>query len=176
MFHRSTVLIAAVWIVALPFLASCGSKTEIPPPSPVTGESEAIGRETDTGATSGGVPEESTQSPADAYEFVNVYFEFDKHRLTSEAQSLLTAHAGMLIEHPGWTLRIEGHCDERGTVEYNLALGENRAGAVLSFLTSYGVDSSRIRTVSYGKERPVDMGHTESAWALNRRCEFHVNR
>ena len=176
MFRRSTILIAGVWLVALPFLASCGSKKELPPPSPVAEESEATGRETDTDATSGGVPEERTESAADAYEFVNVYFEFDKHRLTSETQELLTAHAGMLLENPAWTLRIEGHCDERGTVEYNLALGEKRAGAVLEFMTSYGVDSSRIRTVSYGKERPVDMGHTETAWAMNRRCEFHLNR
>jgi peptidoglycan-associated lipoprotein len=77
-----------------------------------------------------------------------------------------------LLEHPDLTIRIEGHCDERGTVEYNLALGERRAQAVLDYLVAYGIPRDRISVVTYGEERPLDSGHDETAWAKNRRAAF----
>jgi peptidoglycan-associated lipoprotein len=79
-----------------------------------------------------------------------------------------------LEKNPGAVIRIEGNCDERGTVEYNLALGEKRAKAALDYLVKMGIDPSRISTVSYGKERPMDPGHTEAAWAKNRRDDFVI--
>ncbi len=104
----------------------------------------------------------------------DVRFEYDSAALTAEAQQLLRSHASWLADHPHRPVTLEGHCDERGTVEYNLALGEQRARTVYDYLTSLGVDGSRFRTVSFGKERPLDSGHGEDAWAKNRRVHFAV--
>jgi peptidoglycan-associated lipoprotein len=101
-----------------------------------------------------------------------VYFAFDSSSLTPEARQILTRKVEVLRKYPQVKLVIEGHCDERGTAEYNLALGERRAQASAQYLVNLGVDASRISTVSYGKERPLDPGHGESAWAKNRRDEF----
>jgi peptidoglycan-associated lipoprotein len=92
--------------------------------------------------------------------------------LLDEARATLDHHADWLTRHPTVTLLVEGHCDERGTVEYNLALGERRASAASSYLTSLGIASSRLKTISYGKEFPLDPGHSEEAWARNRRAHF----
>ncbi|GJL83472.1 MAG: hypothetical protein DHS20C01_31060 [marine bacterium B5-7] len=101
-----------------------------------------------------------------------VYFEFDSSLMTPEAQVIAEAHANYLLSNPGVSLVLEGHADERGTREYNLALGEDRAKAVAQFMQAMGVQTSRLRTVSYGEERPVALGHDESAWGLNRRVEI----
>ena len=97
------------------------------------------------------------------------YFEFDRAVLNASDLAVLETHAGILRENRGSSVVIEGHCDERGTREYNLALGERRSDAIRSFLTSAGVSASQIETVSYGEERPEDPGHDESAWGRNRR-------
>ncbi len=101
-----------------------------------------------------------------------VYFEYDSSLMTPEAQVIAEAHANYLLSNPGVSLVLEGHADERGTREYNLALGEDRAKSVSQFMQAVGVQSSRIRTISYGEERPVALGHDESAWSLNRRVEI----
>jgi peptidoglycan-associated lipoprotein len=101
-----------------------------------------------------------------------VYFDFDQATLTQLAKDTLVRNAEWLRANPQTRVQVEGHCDERGTAEYNLALGERRAEAVKSYLTSLGIDSTRLVTISYGKERPADPGHTEEAWARNRRVEF----
>lgn len=98
-----------------------------------------------------------------------VYFNTDKHNVSSSAAFKLEAQANWIKSTPGFTIILEGHCDERGTREYNLALGERRANSVKEFLTSLGVDASRIQTVSYGKERPTASGSTSEAWSENRR-------
>ena len=98
------------------------------------------------------------------------YFEFDQARLSERDLRVLARHAGYLRDFRNRRVVIEGHCDERGTREYNLALGERRAQAVQSYLTSTGVQASQIETVSYGEERPEDTGHNESAWSKNRRA------
>ena len=103
-----------------------------------------------------------------------VYFEFDKSDLTDETRALLRANADWLKQNARYSYVVEGHCDERGTIEYNLALGQRRAQAVRDYMASLGVDASRARTVSYGEERPADYGHTEAAWAKNRRAEFVI--
>jgi peptidoglycan-associated lipoprotein len=100
------------------------------------------------------------------------YFDFDRSIVKARAQRLLTEHAEYLVAHPRRAVRLEGHADERGTRDYNLALGERRSNAVRSYLMAQGVRSSQIRTVSYGEERPVDPGHNEAAWARNRRVEL----
>lgn len=103
-----------------------------------------------------------------------VYFALDDSDLAPEVRSVLSGLAEGLALNPGVSIMIEGHCDERGTVEYNLALGERRAIAVKEYLINYGVNASRLYTISYGKERPADPGHNEAAWAKNRRAEFSI--
>lgn len=104
----------------------------------------------------------------------NVYFDFDKFDLKSEARDILGQHARALKTQKDVTVIIEGHCDERGTIEYNLALGDKRARAVKDYLVLLGVERSRLTTISYGKERPLDYGHNESAWSENRRAQFVI--
>ncbi|HUJ14601.1 MAG TPA: peptidoglycan-associated lipoprotein Pal [Thermoanaerobaculia bacterium] len=99
----------------------------------------------------------------------DAFFAFDDSTLSASAQSALQASATWLKQNAQYNLLIEGHCDERGTEQYNLALGDRRANTAKDYLVALGVDASRIRTVSYGEERPFDPGHTEEAWAQNRR-------
>ncbi len=98
-----------------------------------------------------------------------VYFGFDKSSLGEEARSVLEKQAAWLKRYPGYEIAIEGHCDERGTRDYNLALGDRRANAVKDFLVALGLNPNRVSTVSYGKERPVALGHNDAAWGQNRR-------
>ncbi|MFO7303457.1 MAG: peptidoglycan-associated lipoprotein Pal [Acidobacteriota bacterium] len=101
-----------------------------------------------------------------------VFFGYDSDELDEEAQRVLAANAEVLRRYPTWVVTIEGHCDERGTPEYNLALGDRRAMAARTYLISLGISPQRLRTVSYGKEFPFDPGHNEAAWAKNRRAHF----
>jgi peptidoglycan-associated lipoprotein len=101
-----------------------------------------------------------------------IQFDFDRADVRTDAQQTMNANAGRMREHGSLKVRIEGHCDERGTVEYNLALGDRRARAARDYLVSVGIPAQRLRTISFGKERPLDPGHTESAWSVNRRAEF----
>ena len=103
-----------------------------------------------------------------------VFFEFDKFRLTDESRAALRENAAWLREHPNIKVQIEGHCDERGTIDYNLGLSERRAISVRSYLSSLGIEPARIFTISYGEERPVELGHDEGVWAQNRRVEFKI--
>jgi peptidoglycan-associated lipoprotein len=103
-----------------------------------------------------------------------VFFDLDSAEISAEGQKTLAADAEVLKKYPSWVVSIEGHCDERGTAEYNLALGERRALAARTYLVSLGLDAGRLRTVSYGKEFPFDPNHSEDAWAKNRRAHFVV--
>jgi peptidoglycan-associated lipoprotein len=104
----------------------------------------------------------------------DVYFDYDKYELRPEALERLRKNADFMKEYPEFVFGLEGHCDERGTNEYNLALGERRANAAKSYLVSLGIDPSRIRTISYGEERPFCTQHDESCWSKNRRGHFVV--
>ena len=103
-----------------------------------------------------------------------VFFGLDSADLDEMGRAAALANAEILKKYPTWVVTIEGHCDERGTAEYNLALGERRATAVKTYLTSLGISPDRVRTVSYGKEFPFNPGHTEDAWAQNRRGHFVI--
>jgi peptidoglycan-associated lipoprotein len=103
-----------------------------------------------------------------------VYFDFDKANLREESRDSLDRYAGILGRYEAVTLLLEGHCDENGSVEYNLALGERRANVVRDYLSRLGVDTARLKTVSFGKNKPAFVGHTEAAWQKNRRVEFRV--
>jgi len=103
-----------------------------------------------------------------------VYFELDSSDLSPVAQKALDENAALLKRYASWAVTVEGHCDERGTAEYNLALGERRAIAARAYLVSLGISADRLRTVSYGKEFPFDPGHDEAAFAKNRRAHFVI--
>ena len=103
-----------------------------------------------------------------------VFFELDRSDLNDGAQQTLQANAGLLKQYATWQITIEGHCDERGSAEYNLALGERRALAARDYLVSLGIPATRVRTVSYGKEFPFDPGQTEEAFSKNRRAHFVI--
>ncbi len=103
-----------------------------------------------------------------------VFFEYDSSDVNDAGRAILQANAGVLKKYPSWVITIEGHCDERGTAEYNLALGERRAVAARTYLISLGVDANRLRTVSYGSEFPFDPAHQETAWSRNRRAHFVI--
>jgi len=104
----------------------------------------------------------------------DIHFDFDKYDIRPGDASILNENAALLKKYPNVKIQIEGHCDERGTVEYNLALGERRANSTKNYLASHGVFPSRISTISYGKEKPLDPGHNEEAWAKNRRAHIVI--
>ncbi len=108
------------------------------------------------------------------FEAKSVYFDFDKSFIRHEYRPILRGKAAFMKENPDIRVRIEGNCDERGTNEYNLALGERRANSAKEFLTTLGISPDRIDTISYGEERPIALGHNEKAWAQNRRDDFVV--
>jgi peptidoglycan-associated lipoprotein len=103
-----------------------------------------------------------------------VFFEYDSSDVNDAARQILQTNADVLKKYSTWVITIEGHCDERGTAEYNLALGERRAVSARAYLVSLGIDASRLRTVSYGSEFPFDPAHQDSAWSRNRRAHFVI--
>lgn len=116
------------------------------------------------------VPDETVRK----VQLETIYFDFDKSELRERDRAILTANAGIIMDKLKENVRIEGHCDERGSAEYNLALGERRAGSAMRYLVTLGVPEERLSIVSYGKEKPLDPGHTEDAWAKNRRAQFVI--
>lgn len=121
-------------------------------------------------------PVVETPAPPEVKEadFQTVYFDFDKYNVRNDQKSALESNAAILKNNPTVKIKIEGHCDERGTVEYNLALGDRRANAVKKYLGELGIALDRIEVISYGKERPAVMGTGEGVWSKNRRAEFRI--
>src|SRR5688572_16839238 len=142
-----------------------------PPPSttevlPVPPEPVAIAED---GISARSIEDLNRDSP-----FRPAYFALDSAELDDAGRAVVTANAAVMRKYPTWMITVEGHCDERGTAEYNLALGERRAVAVKTYLLSLGIPGDRVRIVSYGKEFPFDPGHDERAWASNRRAHFVI--
>ena len=121
------------------------------------------------------VPSRPTARMSPLHDLNTVYFDYDDSRLRVDARETLRTNAQALSEKPDLRVTIEGHCDERGSNEYNLALGNRRANAAKMYLIDLGIDTSRLRTLSYGEERPAVRGHTEVAWEKNRRGVFVPN-
>ncbi|MEJ2154743.1 MAG: peptidoglycan-associated lipoprotein Pal [Desulfobacteraceae bacterium] len=119
--------------------------------------------------------ERAREAARAAFTNEDIHFEFDSASLMPMAQDILSKKAGYMLAMSGMSITIEGHCDERGTDAYNMALGERRAEAAKAFLVNLGINPSQISTISYGEERPVDMGKNEAAWAKNRRAHFDIN-
>ena len=156
-------------LCALLLLAACSSPPpETPPAAPPGGPGGAGG----IGSTNI-LP--GSQQDLEASAGDRVFFAFDRSDISTEAREILTRQADWLRRYPNVTVTIEGHCDERGTREYNLALGERRAQAVKNVLVALGIPASRITTISYGKERPIVVGSNEEAWAQNRVAITTVN-
>jgi len=156
--------LCAVIVVA----TGCGKKTmqeTAPPPAPPPAPAPAPMPEPP--------PPPAPEPVAAPMELVDAYFDYDSSELREDARTTLTTNGKQLVTASA-AIQIEGHCDERGTGDYNLALGERRAQAAKEFLISYGVDGTRIETISYGENRPFAMGHDEAAWAQNRRAHFVV--
>ncbi len=149
---------------AAALLAAC----ETAPDSSATSAGEGVSTTNQPSSTSSTLSESSPEWFA-----VNVgdrvFFGFDKYDLSGEARRTLELQSAWLRKYPQYKVFVEGHADERGTREYNLALGERRANSVRDYLVALGIDPSRVETISYGKERPVALGHDEESWAKNRR-------
>jgi len=161
MLKRNQFVLAAVLSLVL---AGCG------------GDKGVKGEEGEDGVTASGLSEEggaaASELGQDMQQLLNtnkVYFEFDSSAVDQESRRVIEAHSQFLIENPDVNVVLEGHADERGTREYNLALGERRANSVAEIMVAYGVAPGRIQTISYGEERPAALGSDESAWQLNRR-------
>ena len=168
-FHR---IAGASLLLASVSLAGCASTPKELPPQPVSASTSTQPAQ----PLPPPPPQPVGPVPGSEADFLasvisdTVHFELDKYAIDGESEGILRSQAQWLARYPNKAITIEGHCDERGTREYNLALGERRANAAKNYLVALGVDASRISTVSYGKERPVALGSDEAAWAKNRRA------
>ena len=176
--YRRVLFVFALSLIFVISLSACSKKqtadtgsgdpeveSTTPPPQPETEVTEST---TDTEL----IDEGDMKMPV----LEDVFFAFDSSALTGDAKSTLQDNARQLKDATGADVTIEGHCDERGTIAYNLALGERRAKMAKDYLVSLGVAASQVKVISYGKERPFDAGHSESAWAKNRRAHFVVDQ
>jgi peptidoglycan-associated lipoprotein len=172
---------AALALAATALVVACSPKPkpEAPPPAPTP--TPTVVRLEPTPAPTPTPAPRSTEDDIKAMSLDRVssylkpaFFDYDKADLRADARDVLAADATWLKAHPSVVFTIEGHCDERGTAQYNLALGDRRANAAKEYLVSLGIDAGRAKTVSYGKERPFATGHDEDSWAKNRRAHFVV--
>jgi peptidoglycan-associated lipoprotein len=179
--------VGVLFVVALSMVAcSGGPKAQAPPPEPTPApapevdegviEEEIGGPVTETLSTENVIselPEDLADLNARGY-LEDVFFDTDRFDLSPEARGVLAKNSNWMLRYSTVLVLIEGHCDERNTREYNLALGDRRANAVRDYLVSLGVGANRVRTISYGEERPFALGHTEEAFRLNRRAHFVI--
>jgi peptidoglycan-associated lipoprotein len=169
--RRNVRILAVLALVGL--VGACSRKQapeQTPPPPPPTTQQQP----STPPATNDAAEREAEARRLTAILEQVVHFDYDESSIRSDAQELLSAKVPVLRSNPAIRIRIEGHADERGSVEYNLALGMRRANAVRDYLGGFGIDASRIDVQSFGEDRPMASGSTESAWAQNRRAEFRV--
>lgn len=181
--RKMTCVAAAVFCFSL-MAAGCAKKEvvkggEEPVAPPATATEKAAPADSGMGKTSdSGVKEESLQDnygiavPAEALQ--TIYFDFDSFLLSDEARNTLKKNAEWMLKNPGTKVQVQGNCDERGSAEYNLALGESRAKSAVKYLTTLGVKAGNLSYISFGKEKPVDPASNEAAWAKNRRADFAI--
>jgi peptidoglycan-associated lipoprotein len=178
---RGTFGLVLVTVIAAFLLAGCGcfiqaQKGEAPPPKPpeqrVVAAPEAK-QEVPVPPAPPAPPPSAPPPPAAAAPMLQmITFDYDKYNVRPGDAEILKKNLDWFKANPATKARIEGNCDERGTVEYNLALGQKRADSAKNYLTGLGVDGKQLETISYGKERPLDPGHNEAAWAKNRNAQF----
>lgn len=177
--HSNVALAAAFGLV---LVAGCSSKQEPVVPDEDTGGTTEGMRPDDVRTervepdppTTPGLGDDSMSGAdlGERIELTDIYFDFDSYEIRADQRATLEANSRALLRRSGWKIIVEGHCDERGTEEYNLALGDRRATKTSEYLNTLGVTRDRISTISYGKAYPVDPGQSERAWALNRRSHF----
>jgi peptidoglycan-associated lipoprotein len=186
--RRNVFLLNAIFALILSMsLLSCAKKTvqreeavappeEIKPSETVTSPAVTPPPKPMPGPVEENLFQAQRQRKKEEAVFANedIHFDFDRYDLKPKAREILSDKAFFLRKYPGVKILIEGHCDERGTNEYNLALGERRANSAKQYLVQLGISEGRISTVSYGEERPLDPGHNEEAWARNRRAHFEI--
>lgn len=183
--YRQSFLRISILLILISLVAVAGCKKPVvtpeetepvaqttPPPPPATKEVRDI-------PPADPKPPEPTRSElVDQWNrdgvLATIYFAYDSAELSETARRTLSSNADWLKSHADYNIVVEGHCDERGTIEYNLALGERRASSVRDYLGTLGVARARVRVITYGEERPVDRGHNEAAWSKNRRGEFVI--
>lgn len=183
--RTSLILVCTCLVLLLPLVGGCAKKKPVtpeapeaaPPPAPAQTVTEAP-TPTTTGDMQPDPLSEDIQS-VNAYVYESgligdVYFDFDRYELKDEARERLQKNAAFMKAHPEFVFSLEGHCDERGTNEYNLALGDRRASAAQQYLADLGVGGSGMQTISYGEERPVCTESNESCWWRNRRAHFVI--
>lgn len=183
----SMITMMVVTLVCFLWMAGCAKKAvqqgdaSGSPAATTQATTEKAPAATDTSAgkaapstTEGEAKEKAAATATAAADLEDVHFDYDKSVLRAEDRYLLNRHAAWLLKNKTTNVVIEGHCDERGTTEYNLALGERRASEAMQYLIGLGIEKERLKTISYGKERPLDPGHTEDAWAKNRRAHFVI--
>lgn len=188
--RRHLLVVALAMLAPLALMTACGGKKRGPavatgaPDAGTAGSETGGGQPIDSGPDIRSVDPDSAQgedfavsdTSGEGGPLEDVYFDYDQAELNDQARAILERNAQWIKNHATAKVRVEGHCDERGTVEYNLALGERRAQSTRDYLVSLGVAGDRLATVSYGKERPLDPGTTEEAFARNRRAHFAVSR
>lgn len=178
---KKYLIIALAVVLVFSFAVSCKKKPkEVPPPPPQVKEQPKIEKVEQPVMREPVLSEEelylqkSLEQINKEKPLASVYFDYDKAMIREDAKPILETNASWLNKFKTIKILIEGHCDERGTEEYNLALGEKRAKAAMDYLTTLGVSSDRVKIISYGKSQPADPGHNEAAWQKNRRDQFLV--
>ena len=183
--RKRVIFFVLIIFTAVAAMSACSKKNVPPPPGygapggeygqmPPTGPGADEARWRELGINSEAEKREFLDR-AKAFENQDVYFDYDSYTLTEPAKKVLDEKIAFLKRFPRVAVTIEGHCDERGTTEYNIALGERRAHAAQQFIVGSGSSNLKLTTVSYGKERPVATGHDEASWAKNRRAHFALN-
>ena len=174
---KTALGLTAILILAVGIISSAGCKKRArkePPPPPPVEQPQTPPEAMPVDTTGQGARDEQARMDADKARIQTVYFDYDRSEIRSDMRDEVRTNADIFRTWPNWAISVEGHCDERGTNEYNLALGERRATAAKQALVAEGVDAGRVSTVSYGEERPSDPGQNETSWARNRRAEFKV--
>ena len=182
---RKSIIILCLMVFVLAY-AGCAEKHLTKNEGNASSQKESTIKQTVQPGTAGKSAEQNTKQnnskeqtmKAQAAEITtdlrDIHFDFDQYSISQEDRKILSSHADYLLKNKNVKIIIEGNCDERGTTEYNLALGDHRALEAKKFLVNSGVDRERIKTISYGKERPLNPDHNEEAWAKNRRDHFVV--
>lgn len=178
---KKAVIIMLSLLLVISFTASCKKKAkEVPPPPPQAQEQPKVEKVEQPPVKEPELTEEEIFMKKTLEELnqekplAMIFFDYDKYNIRPDAVPVLEKNAEWLKKHPTVKILIEGHCDERGTEEYNLALGEKRAKSTMEYLMSLGISAERMKIISYGKSQPLDPGHDEAAWAKNRRAQFLI--
>lgn len=171
--HLQFSFLSFVFLCVVVALTSCSKKDTVSD-EPMMSGGGGFAEESSENVESSGVMTESGSGGGAGSPLQVVYFDYDQYNIRDDARRALQSNSDWMQQNPSSTVQIEGHCDERGTIEYNLALGERRANAAKRYIVRLGVDAGRLSTISYGEERPANSGSNEAAWSENRRAEFVI--